>query len=235
MNKPKTALAITHVSFEDLGNLAPILIKNNYQIKYIQAHCDLENLDILVPDLVVILGGPIGVYEEDIYPFLNLELNLISQRIKADLPTLGICLGCQLMAKILGAKVYPGNNGKEMGWFNLDLTDNGLKSSLKYLENTSILQWHGDTFDLPKDATLLASSRQYLNQAFSYGKNILALQFHPEVTVNGLESWFIGNACEISITKGVTVSHLRGDTAKYGQTLQDKASLFWQNWLDSLS
>jgi GMP synthase (glutamine-hydrolysing) len=234
MSNKKKALAITHVCFEDLGNLKDILLDYDYEIQFVCADGDLAKVNILNPDLVIILGGPIGVYDDDVYPFLTLELELIKTRIEADLPTLGICLGCQLIAKALNAKVYPGNNQKEIGWSNISLTKEGVNSPLVFLEETPILHWHGDTFDLPESCTHLAFSAQYENQAFSYGKNILALQFHPEVTAKGLEKWFIGHSCEINITQGITVSKLREDTLKYAQNLQPQAEKLWRSWLNNL-
>ncbi len=235
MKNEKNALVINHVPYENLGTLEDILVGNNYNIKFVEASLQLDNLDILEPDLIVILGGPIGVYEEENYPFLKTELDLIDKRIKADLPTIGICLGCQLIARVLGANVYPDGNGKEIGWSNISLSDAGVNSPLANLKNTPVLHWHGDTFDLPESAIHLASSSKYQNQAFSYGKNVLALQFHPEVTAKGLERWFIGHACEISTTEGISVPQLREDTAKYALDLQQKAKKLWQELLDTFS
>jgi GMP synthase (glutamine-hydrolysing) len=94
-----------------------------------------------------------------------------------------------------------------------------------------VLHWHGDTFDLPVGATHLASSSKYQNQAFSWGKCGLALQFHPEVTARNLERWFIGHACEIGTTSGISVAQLREDTVRYAQPLELQANKFWQAWL----
>jgi GMP synthase (glutamine-hydrolysing) len=139
------------------------------------------------------------------------------------------------MARALGARVYPGS-GKEIGWGAIELSDAGRRSPLVHLaaEHTVVLHWHGDTFDLPVGATHLASTSQYKNQAFSWGKCGLALQFHPEVTAQGLEKWFIGHACEIVATPGLSVSELRQDTARYAQRLEIQARQFWYEWLESI-
>ncbi|AFY54490.1 GMP synthase family protein [Rivularia sp. PCC 7116] len=231
----KSATVIRHIAFEDLGTLEIALERQGYTIKYLEAAVD--NLTDISPteDMLIILGGPIGAYDEQDYPFLVDELRLLEQRLKADLPTLGICLGAQLMARALGARVYPGGQ-KEIGWSNIHLSQTGKNSPLINLdvENTPVLHWHGDTFDLPQGATRLASSSLYENQAFSWGKASMGLQFHPEVTQTGLERWFIGHACEINSTPGISVKQLRADTVKYGHLLQEKAVEVWENWLESV-
>ncbi|MGB3513198.1 MAG: glutamine amidotransferase [Microcoleaceae cyanobacterium] len=229
----KNAIVIRHIAFENLGSLDVVLEEKGYASEYLEATPGfLDEIDPLTPDLVIILGGPIGVYDEQDYPFISQELDLLKQRLAAEKPTLGICLGAQLMARALGARVYPGN-GKEIGWSPIQLTKSGENSPLQYLtlEETAVLHWHGDTFDLPDGAIHLASSAAYENQAFAWGKSALALQFHPEVTASGLEHWFIGHASEIASTPDVTVSQLRLDTMKYSQNLETQAKLFWQAWL----
>lgn len=232
----KNAIAIRHVAFEDLGSLAPILLQQDYAITYLEAGFDsLAEINPLAPELLIILGGPIGAYEEQDYPFLLDELRLLDQRLATDLPTLGICLGSQLIARVLGTKVYPGMC-KEIGWAPIQLSEAGQQSLLSHLviENTSVMHWHGDTFNLPQGATHLASSSLYCNQAFSYGKHCLALQFHPEVTATGLERWFIGHACEIATTPELSLNKLRVDTARNINLLEVQAARFWHNWLGSL-
>lgn len=138
------------------------------------------------------------------------------------------------MARALGARVYPGGE-KEIGWSNIELSEAGKNSPLVNLDvDNPVLHWHGDTFDLPQGATRLASSSLYENQAFSWGKASMGLQFHPEVTQTGLERWFIGHACEINSTPAISVEQLRADTVKYGHLLQKKAVEVWENWLESV-
>ncbi len=232
----KQALVIRHLMFEDLGSLAPALQAEGYEITYLEAGFnDLSAINALESELVIILGGPIGAYDDQDYPFIEDELSLLKQRLDRDLPTLGICLGAQLMARALGAKVYPGNQ-KEIGWLPIKLSDAGKNSALKYLVEAEdmVLHWHGDTFDIPEGAVHLASSEKYTNQAFSWGKCGLALQFHPEVTKKGLERWFIGHACEIGHTSEVTVAKLRENTEKYAASLEVKGEKMWQGWLEQI-
>ena len=229
----KNATIIRHIAFEDLGSLGDVLEERNYAVKYIEAGSDnIADIDALKTDLLVILGGPIGAYDQQDYPFITDELRLLKLRLDADLPTIGICLGAQLMARALGAKVYPGHT-KEIGWSSIELSQAGKDSPLVHLatDYAAVLHWHGDTFDLPVGATHLASSSQYQNQAFSFGQAALALQFHPEVTTRGLERWWIGHACEIGSTTDVTISNLRKDTATYGCILENKARKLWHEWL----
>ena len=232
----QNAIAIRHLAFEDLGSLTKILEKNNYAVTYLEAGVDnLAEIAANQPDLLIILGGPIGVYDEEDYPFLLDELQIIEHRLKADLPTFGICLGAQLIARALGSSVYPGKV-KEIGWLPLELTTEGMTSPLALLssEQTSMLHWHGDTFDLPAGAILLASTANYKNQAFAWGNNCLALQFHPEVTARGLERWFIGHTIEITSASDTSIARLRADTAKNIDRLEIQAHQFWQACLEQL-
>lgn len=233
----KRAIVIQRLAFEDLGNLRPILELRDFTIVYQMAGIDdLSWISKQQPELLVILGGPIGVYQEEDYPFIRDELHLLEERLSLDLPTVGICFGAQLMARALGAKVFPGHI-KEIGWGDLKVSEAGRQSCLKHLilAETSVLHWHGDTFDLPENAIRLASSENYENQAFAWENNGLALQFHGEVTTPNLESWFIGHAHEIATTSGVSVSQLRSDTRKYAPLLQTAANSMWAEWMDNLS
>ena len=172
----KTVLAIRHVAFEDLGGFEAPLKATGYAIRYADMGVD-RIADLPAPDLLAVLGGPLGAYEDDVYPFLRDEIALIATRLTAGQPTLGICLGAQLMARALGARVYPGP-GKEIGWKALALTAPGEK--LLAPLTVPVLHWHGDTFDLPQGATNLAATDICDHQAFAYGRHALAFQFHPE-------------------------------------------------------
>jgi GMP synthase (glutamine-hydrolysing) len=196
---------------------------------------DLAGVETLNADLVIVLGGPIGAYEENSYPHLIQEMRLLERRLAADAPTLGICLGAQLMARVLGGSVYPGEH-KEIGWAPLVLSEAGERSALVHLSGnrTAVLHWHGDTFECPDGATHLAATAMHVNQAFSWRKRCLALQFHPEVTLRGFERWLIGHACEIGMTPGCGVAQLREDTQRYTVQLQLQAQKVWHAWLSDL-
>jgi GMP synthase (glutamine-hydrolysing) len=229
----RLALVIRHVACEDLGNLALVLQQRGLVVRYVEAGVDdLAQLNPLAPAVLIVLGGPVGVYQEQAYPFLTDELRLLERRLAADRPTLGICLGAQLMARALGARVSPGPR-QEIGWAPLQLSEAGRRSCLAQLatRETAVLHWHGDTFELPAGATPLASTPEYENQAFAWGRRGLGLQFHAEVTARGLERWFVSHAHEIDRTPGVSVGQLRKDTHDYAPRLQVRAASLWQTWL----
>src|ERR1700744_169223 len=221
----RTLLAIRHVAFEDLGGFEQPLVEAGFAVRYADMGID-EIMGLGDPDLLVVLGGPIGVYEDDLYPWLTDEIGYIAARLKAQKPTLGICLGAQLMARALGARVYPGP-AKEIGWKPLSMTG-GL---LAPLGDHPVLHWHGDTFDLPDGATLLASTDICRNQAFSLGRHGLGFQFPPEAQAPGFERWLIGHACEIAATPGVAVDRLRADTARLSAPALAKGQLVLRDWL----
>jgi GMP synthase (glutamine-hydrolysing) len=138
------------------------------------------------------------------------------------------------MAAALGAAVFAGGNGKEIGWAPI-LAGHDLASCPAMAEllvpGVQVLHWHGDTFDLPTGATHLAATAQYPNQAFALGQRLLALQFHPEVQASALERWYVGHACELGAAK-VNVAQLRADAVRHAPALQQAARRFWRRWLD---
>lgn len=228
------AIAIRHVSFEDLGSFADTIEEAGYRIKYhdIGLH-DFSKLDPIEPELLIVLGGPIGAHDEMQYPFLTDEMRIIADRLAAGRPTLGICLGAQLIARALGASVYPSPR-KEIGWAQIQLTEGGRRSAVRHLDDTPVLHWHGDTFDLPTNCDLLASTEVCRNQAFQKGTNLLALQFHPEATPVGFERWLIGHSHELSSQPTMSHQQIRSDTKKYALGLQDRARTMMKEWLRGL-
>ena len=235
MNPPRLGLAIRHVHFEDCGTLAGVLRERGFEIRYVEAGREnLRDLDVTTPELVIGLGGPVSVYEAHRYPWITDELRLFERRLASRRPVLGICLGAQMLARVLGSRVFPGP--KELGWTPLLLTREGETSVASPLsqDSTSMLHWHGDTFDLPPKATLLASTEQVAHQVFSWERFVLAFQCHPEVRHEDIESWLIGHASEIAAASGASVEQLRKDTLYYGPTLAACAKLAFTDWLASV-
>lgn len=179
---------IKHVTEEGPGIFTPLLPEKH---KVLLAGADNYPDQLTNIDGVLILGGPMGVYEKDVYPFIQRELDFIKKCYEKNIKILGICLGAQMIAEALGGKVYKGHV-QEIGWYNVDLTEASSKDPLFSIfpNKHCVFQWHQDTFELPKDAILLAKSENYPNQAFRVGKNIYGLQYHIEVDGKVLKEWF---------------------------------------------
>jgi GMP synthase (glutamine-hydrolysing) len=229
----RNAIVITHVDFENLGSLKPALEQADYAIEVVNACVtDLRTIDSK-SDLLIVLGGPVGVYEQDAYPFLKAEIDLIRLRLAGKWPTLGICLGAQLIAAAAGASVHPGTQGKEIGWAPLHAgRDAALCPEFAPLlaDDLHVLHWHGDTFNLPSGARHLAATSAYQNQAFAIGRHALGLQFHPEVIGAELERWYVGHACELA-NAGISVPELRQQSRVFAAPLEVAAERFWEHWL----
>lgn len=228
-----TAIALRHVAFEDLGLIAPLLDALGWTVSYRDATLDdLSDPALQDADLLIVLGGPIGIYETATYPFVVAELAAIEKRLKAGKPTLGICLGAQAMAAVLGSRVYFGGS-KEIGYGPVTLTEAGAASALKPLKDGAVLHWHGDTFDLPDGAVRLASNANYLNQAFSFGTNALALQFHLEADPMAIERWLVGHTVELAKAE-IDINALRKDAMARAPHYTAQAVAVFSNWLASI-
>lgn len=230
---PRNIAAIRHVSFENLDLFGEVLKDKGWSISVYDAGVNDLSVPFREADLVVVLGGPIGVYETSKYPFLVEEIRAIKERLEAQRPLLGICLGAQLIAAALGARVYPGTH-KEIGWREINLTTLGHASCLSHLAGKSVMHWHGDTFDLPNGADRLAGTALYENQAFSFGNNVLAMQFHAEVDSNFIEQWLIGHTCELSAAR-INIPQLRSQSRMLGPQLRSSGAGLLCDWLDDLA
>jgi len=226
-----SCLAVRHVAFEDIGLLAPLVAARGYEIRYHEAGVDRFDADtLLAPDLVVVLGGPIGVYEADVYPFVTGEVAAIAARLRANKPLLGICLGAQMMASALGARVAPGPV-KEIGFAPLTLTPMGQSSVLAPLAGVPVLHWHGDNCELPADCLGLASTAHCPVQAFVRSPSQLALQFHLETEPARFESWLVGHTVELG-KAGIDPNELRKQARAFGGATLEVGRKVLAAWLD---
>ncbi len=159
-------------------------------------------------DLLIVLGGPIGIYDTALYPWLADELGFIGDRVRASMATIGVCLGAQAIAASMGARVFASGH-KEIGFAPISLTAAGEASCLApFARQPLALHWHGDTFDLPAGAALLASTPQTPHQAFGLGRSVLGVQFHPEAGGPGFERWLIGHSAELA-SANIEINALR--------------------------
>ena len=226
-----------HSGSGSIGNLEAALIERGLPFKYRTAYeGDLSEFDASADDLLIFLGGNCGVYQGDLFPFIGEEVRIIKERLEKDLPVLGICFGGQLIARALGSKVFRGDKGMECGWSSLQLTPEGEQSIMAHLgeAKTSMTHFHRDTFELPEGASLLASTKLYRNQAFSYGSKILALQCHPEVNYDILTNWEVNGMSNMAANGDLDLLQVRKDTAQYMDSLIKQADIFMHAWLDQI-
>ncbi|CAN7348951.1 glutamine amidotransferase [Cupriavidus necator] len=227
----RTTHVIQHVAFEHAGVIGNALRVRGHALQVFQAGVDdLAPIAENPADLLLILGGPIGVYETEAYPWLEAEIALIRQRLAAGGKMIGVCLGAQLIARAAGARVYAGT--REIGWAPISPTPAGQDSALAELASAhwEVLHWHGDTFDLPPGAQLLASTAAVQNQAYAIGNQVLALQFHPEVMPRDIEAWLIGHTVELA-KAGVDPRTIRARTAEVGATVAAAGERMFARWL----
>jgi GMP synthase-like glutamine amidotransferase len=180
---------LQHVSFEGLGSIESWLAARGAKAHYTCFFDSPALPDIADLDLVIALGGPMSVNDEADLPWLKEEKRFILGAIKSGKAVLGICLGAQLIATALGARVYPGPH-KEIGWFDIESTSNS-PELFQFPQTVDVFHWHGETFDLPPGASRLARSAGCENQAFQIGSNVIALQFHLETTPESAESLIV--------------------------------------------
>ncbi|MDR4509771.1 MAG: type 1 glutamine amidotransferase [Candidatus Brocadiaceae bacterium] len=196
---------IKHIDIEGPGTIADFLEDNRIDYTVI----DLPHGDTLPKakktiHSVVCLGGPMNVYEEEKYPFLAEEDCFLKELVKKDVPFLGICLGAQLIVKATNARVTK-NPQKEIGWYKITLSDDGLKDDLfkGFPEDLMVFQWHGDTFDIPDGGKRLASSELCQNQVVKQGRNMYGIQFHVEITRGMIAQWADAYKEELDSLEGI--------------------------------
>ena len=180
---------LQHVPFENLGYIETWANERNYPLTSTLLFEEAKFPQLNEFDLLVVMGGPMGIYDEDVYPWLKAEKEFIKSAIDSNKIVLGVCLGSQFIADALGAKVYA-NKTKEIGWFPVQITEEAKgEELLKGLpQSLTVMHWHGDTFDLPEGAMHLMQSEACVNQAYLYNNKVLGLQFHLETTPESLQN-----------------------------------------------
>ncbi len=177
----KKALIVRHVPREGAAGYLQPIEAAGYQIDRVDvADPAFAGVDLTEPDLLIMMGGPMGVYEADVHPWIKVQIEKLAARLAHDRPTLGVCLGSQMIAAAMGSRVFPGGH-MELGFAPVSVNARGAASPLRHIADVPVLHWHSDTFDLPDGVELLASTDHYAHQAFRRGANLLALQFHAEM------------------------------------------------------
>lgn len=228
----KSALIIRHVPYEGVAGYRAPIEAAGYEVDRVDvADPDFSKVDLREPDLLIMMGGPMGVYEQEAHPWIACQLRRLAQRIAADRPTLGVCFGAQMIAAAMGAEVFPGPV-KEIGFHPVAV--HHPEGLLRHVAEVPVLHWHGDTFTLPEDVELLASSPPYPHQAFRRGPNILALQFHAEMGLDPrFEAW-IEQGGESIAEAGTTPERLRADHESLGPGAVAAGQAMIAEWLAGL-
>ena len=229
----KRALVVRHVPYEGLAGFVPPIEAAGYAIERVGAADEgFGDIDFLAPDLLVLMGGPMAVYERAENPWIEGELARLGRRLATGRPTLGICLGAQMIAAALGSTVARGPV-REVGFAPIDLTGAGRASPVAALDGVPVLHWHGDIFALPDGATLLAQTAA-APQGFVLG-DILALQCHPEMGGPGdpFDRWCEG-ADDYVAGAGTSVAALRADHRRLGPAAVAAGRRMLADWLATL-
>jgi GMP synthase (glutamine-hydrolysing) len=226
----KTALAICHARFLDLASFEEVLAAHGYRVIYLDAGYDDLALNGLNPDVVITLGGPVSAFDLADYPWIEDEMRLLSECMRVGRPILAICLGAQILAQALGARVFEGIT--EIGWAPITLTEAGRRSVLRTtgIDAIPVLHWHGHTFELPTGAQRLASTTACENQAYSIG-SALAVQFHPEVSARNFERWLICNTGQIAGMADHSVASLREQARAHADVAARQGQRWFTEWL----
>ncbi len=230
----KRALIVRHVPFEGIAGFREPVEAAGYELGRIDvADPEFVRTDFNAPDLLILMGGPMGVYERDEHPWIDCEIDRLASRISLGLPTLGVCLGAQMIAAAMGERVHAGPV-KEVGFAPVALHDIAADSPLRHVADVPVLHWHGDTFPLPSGADLLASTDAYHHQAFRRGPEILALQFHAEMGQDPrFEQWLDGSDDYVA-EAGLTIAELRAQHDRHGREAVTAGRAMIAEWLSGL-
>ncbi|KPH63637.1 glutamine amidotransferase [Novosphingobium sp. ST904] len=230
----KTALIIRHVPYEGVAGYRQPIEAAGYDVDRIDVTDPaFSSLDLREPDLLIMMGGPMGVYEQDTHPWIACQMRRLALRLEAGRPTLGVCFGAQMIAAAMGADVYAGPH-KEVGFHSVTVHEHVPDSPLRHIASVPVLHWHGDTFSLPDNVELLASSHLYDHQAFRRGPNILALQFHAEMGMDPRFDAWIEQWPESVIEAGGDEASLRAAHDSLGPKAVAAGQGMIAQWLEGL-
>ena len=232
--RQKTALIIRHVPYEGVAGYRAPIEAAGYAVDRIDVSDPaFAALDLREPDLLIMMGGPMGVYEQDRHPWIACQLRRLALRLDADRPTLGVCFGAQMIAAAMGAEVYAGP-AHEVGFHPVTVHDHAAAGPLRHLVGAPVLHWHGDTFTLPGDVELLASSHVYDHQAFRRGDTVLALQFHAEMGLDPRFDAWIESGQDAIARAGTSEARLRADHGALGAGAVSAGQAMIAEWLERL-
>lgn len=212
----KKGLIIRHTPYEGIAGFRQPVEDAGYSLDRIDVtDPEFARVNFNTPDLLILMGGPMGVYEREAHPWIDCEIDRLASRISLGLPTIGVCLGAQMIAAAMGVEVYSGPT-KEVGFAPVTLNAAGAASPLRHVAGVPMLHWHGDSFPLPEDSELLALTDSYAHQAFRRGPELLALQFHAEMGEDPrFEAWLDGAEDYVG-QAGLTIDVLRAQHDQHG-------------------
>ncbi len=232
-------LVFQHVPYEILGTFDPLLKDQGFRVRYVNFGREPDaDFNVAKYDGLVVLGGPMNVGQVADYPHLATEMDAMKEALDHNIPVMGICLGAQLLAKTLGAKVTKCPE-KEIGWYDVTPTEQGLKDPVlgHFGRTRKIFEWHGDAFETPDDALCLAGSKAWPNQAFRYGDRAYGFQFHLEVDEALINRWLATPRYieELSGLEGRTDPQtIRRETALHTEDLKDFSSKVFGSFIEIL-
>ena len=230
----KRALIIRHVPHEGVAGYRKPIEAAGYDVDRIDVTDPaFPKVDLAEPDLLIMMGGPMGVYEHDRHPWIRCQLRRLALRLAADRPTLGVCFGAQMMAAALGAQVYAGPV-KEVGFHPVSVAPDAADSPLRHVAGVPVLHWHGDTFTRPEGVEILASSHLYDHQAFRRGRNVLALQFHAEMGEDPRFDAWIAQSPQCVVEAGSSEAALRAAHDAHGAKAVAAGQAMLSEWLSGL-